>query len=103
MKLFLITLHIRKVNLIYNLMKKKRNYYTPKLHKNPSKARFFIACPQCCIKSLSKAITAELVFKQIEPHNSKPCLFSLNNFSQFKRTSQLLMQSANLMPGAKHL
>ena len=61
----------KKINFIKILH--KNLIPSPKLHKNPSKARLFIATSQCCVKSLSKAITAELVFKQIEPHNSKPC------------------------------
>ena len=48
-------------------------YWTPKLHKNPSKARFIIAAPKCSVKPLSKAVTAalKLMYKQVENYNYK--------------------------------
>ena len=45
------------------------------MHKNPSKAGFIIAAPNCptSVKPLSKAVTAELklIYKEIENHNFK--------------------------------
>ena len=35
-------------------------YWTSKLYKNPTKAKFVIAAPKCSVKAPSKAVTAEL-------------------------------------------
>ena len=53
-------------------------YWIPKLHKNPTKARFIVAAPNCSIKPLSKAVTQvlKLMFKQIEMYNHKSTYFS---------------------------
>ena len=53
-------------------------YWTPKLHKTPSKARFIIAAPRCSVKPLSKAVTAalKLIYKQIENYNYKTYFYS---------------------------
>ena len=53
-------------------------YWTPKLHKNPSKSRFIIAAPKCSVKPLSKAVTAalKLLYKQIENYNYKTHYYS---------------------------
>ena len=40
-----------KFNLVVDEENKKRpnNYWTPKLHKHPSKASFIIVAPQCSV------------------------------------------------------
>ena len=47
-------------------------YWTPKLQKNLSKARFIIAAPQCSVKPLIKSVTSvlKLMDKQRETYNS---------------------------------
>ena len=58
-------------------------YWIPKLHKNPSKARFIIAAPKCSLKPLSKSLTSafKLIFKQVESYNKHTNIFSgVNSF-----------------------
>ena len=63
----------------FNLKVKKENrkvsniYWTPKLHKHSSKARYIIAAPQCSVKSLSEAVTSvlKLMYKRLENYDSK--------------------------------
>lgn len=67
-------------------MKKTTNiYWTPKLHKHPSKDRFITAALQCSVKPLSKAVTSELelMYKQIETHNFKAALKLLSGYLSF--------------------
>ena len=59
------------------------NYWLPKLHKTPIKARFIIAAPKCSTKPLSKAITAvfKLMFAQIKAYNKEYSFYSgINTF-----------------------
>lgn len=46
-------------------------YWSPKLHKNPIKARFPIPAPNSSMRPLSRAITAalKLVYKQNKKYN----------------------------------
>ena len=59
----IITNHANKLKTEFNVDVKDENlclpsvYWLPKMHKNPSKARFIIAAPKCSVKPLSKAIT----------------------------------------------
>ena len=48
-------------------------YWMSKLHKNPIKTRFIIACPISSIKPLSRTITSIFCsfFKQIQTHDDK--------------------------------
>ena len=58
-------------------------YWIPKLHKNPSKARFIIAAPKCSLKPLSKAITSvlKLMFSQLQSYNDQTRFFTgINSF-----------------------
>ena len=58
-------------------------YWMPKMHKNPIKARFIVASPNCSIKPLSKAITSafRLFYRQIESYNNKSRYFTgVNSF-----------------------
>ena len=60
-----------------------RMYWLPKMHKNPTKARFIVAAPKCSVKPLSKTVTSvfKLFFKQIESYNNKSKFFSgVNTF-----------------------
>ena len=51
-------------------------YWTPKLHKHSSTARFIIAAPQRSVKPLSKAVTLvlKLMYKQMETYSPKNVL-----------------------------
>ena len=51
-------------------------YWMPKMHKNPIKATFIIACPKSSIKPLARTITSifRLFFRQIQAYNDK-CRF----------------------------
>jgi len=58
-------------------------YWIPKLHKQPSKARFIIAAPKCSLKPLSKAITSvlKLIFAQLQSYNDESRFYSgINSF-----------------------
>ena len=51
-------------------------YWMPKMHKNPTKARFIIASPKSSIKPLARTILSvfHLFFRQIQTYNDK-CRF----------------------------
>ena len=53
-------------------------YWLPKMHKNPSGARFIIAGKKCVSKQLSKHVTSafQLSYNQIETYNKKTYFFS---------------------------
>ena len=91
-----------KSNLVVDKESKKicNTYWTPKFHEHLYKASFKITAPQSSEKLLSKAVTSVLnVYKEIETYNSKIFFFfqGSNHFRQYKTTSQVLMQSTNLM------
>ena len=60
------------------MKKLSNNNLATELHKNPTKARFINAVPQCSVKPLSKAVTSilKLMYKQIKPNNSKIILLA---------------------------
>ena len=51
-------------------------YWLPKMHKNPTKARFIIASPKSSIRPLVRTITSifRLFFRQMQTYNNK-CRF----------------------------
>ena len=58
-------------------------YWMPKMHKNPTKARFIIVSPTSSIKTLARTITSIslLFFRQIKPYNDKFRFFTgVNTF-----------------------
>ena len=57
------------------------DYWMPKMHKTPIKARFIIASPKSSIKPLVSAITSifHLFFRQMQTYNDKPRLFTRVN------------------------
>ena len=58
-------------------------YWMPKMHKNPIKATFIIACPKSSIKPLARTITSifRLFFRQIQAYNDKCRFFTgVNTF-----------------------
>ena len=58
-------------------------YWTPKMHKNPTGARFIIASKKCSTKLLSKAVSKafKLIFHQIEHFYDKSHFYK--SFNQF--------------------
>ena len=70
----------KKINLVVDEENRKLSniYWTRKLHKNPSKARFIIAANQCSVKPWSETVTLllKLMYKQIKYCNSKMYYFS---------------------------
>ena len=58
-------------------------YWTPKMHKNPSGARFIIASKHCSTKALSKAVSSafKLIFNQVERFHSNAKY--LSNYNKF--------------------
>jgi len=56
-------------------------YWLPKLHKNPSKARFIIASKHCSTKPLSKTVSSifKLIYMQIENFHKKAKFMSHYN------------------------
>ena len=48
-------------------------YWTPKMHKTPSKARYIVAAAKCTNKALAKDITSvlKMFYRQIENYNAK--------------------------------
>ena len=81
-------------------------YWLPKLHKNPTKARFIIASQKCSIKKLSKDITSifKLAYTQIERYNQKASTFSgINTFWVIQNNIPVLntLNKINLKNNAK--
>ena len=58
-------------------------FWTPKMHKNPTGARFIVASAMCSTKPISNVISIifSKIFQQINNFNSK-CLF-YNNYNRF--------------------
>ena len=85
----IINKHSNVLHKKFNLSVNQENkilptiYWIPKLHKNPSKARFIIASPISSIKPLTKTVTSvfKLMFNQIQRYNYKCRYFSgVNSF-----------------------
>ena len=58
-------------------------YWLPKLHKNPTKARFIILALKCFLKPLLASITAffKILFHQIEDYSNQSQYFvEINTF-----------------------
>ena len=80
----IISNHVNKLKTEFNFDVNDENlclpsvYWLPKMHKNPSKARFIIAAPKCSVKPLSKAINSifKLFHQQIETYNKKCHFFT---------------------------
>ena len=58
-------------------------YWTPKMHKTPSKARYIVAAAKCTNKALAKDITSvlKLFYRQIENYNAK--MHKMSNIKTF--------------------
>ena len=58
-------------------------YWIPKMHKDPTGARFIIASKQCSTKKISKSVSSafKLIYNQIENFHTKAKF--LNNYNKF--------------------
>ena len=83
-------------------------YWIPKMHKNPSAARFIIASKLCSTKQISKAVSNafKLIFHQIENYHKKAkFLKNYNKFWVLENTEPILdkIKSINRRKGAKSI
>ena len=83
-------------------------YWIPKMHKNPSGARFIIASKQCSTKQISKAVSNafKLIFHQIENfHKKAKFLKNYNKFWVLQNTEPVLdiIKNINRKKGAKSI
>ena len=83
-------------------------YWIPKMHKNPSGARFIIASKQCSTKQISKAVSNafKLIFHQIENYHKKAkFLKNYNKFWILQNTEPILdkIKNINRRKGAKSI
>ena len=110
----LIDNHTKKLGSDFGLKVKEVNqclpsiYWLPKMHKNPSKARFIIAASKCTVKPLSKAVTSifKLFYTQIETYNRKCQFFTGVNTFWVTLNNQSVIKSLNKLnkhQRAKHV
>ena len=83
-------------------------YWIPKMHKNPSGARFIIASKQCSTKQISKAVSNafKLIFHQIENfHKKAKFLKNYNKFWVLQNIEPVLdiIKNINRKKGAKSI
>ena len=81
-------------------------YWMPKMHKNPSGARFIVASSKCSTKPLSKTISYifKLIFEQIQNFNLKSKFYSnINCFWVVKNSFPVIekLNKINKRKGAK--
>ena len=71
--------------------------WMPKMHKNPSKARFIIASPKSFIKPLARTITSvfHLFFRQIQIYNDKCRFFTGVNTFWVVQNNKLVIDAMN--------
>ena len=83
-------------------------YWLPKLHKNPTKARFIIASKFCSTKPLSQAVSKifGFIYKQVESfHTKAKFLSNYNKFWVLQNVNPILekIKTINKRNGAKYI
>ena len=83
-------------------------YWTPKMHKKPSGARFIVASSKCSTKPLSKTISHiyKLIFEQVQNFNLKSKFYtSINCFWVVKNSFPVIekLDKINKRKGDKYI